>query len=515
MKDDALAAEMMVGQAPRLPLRGDKVNSFSARSFSCVLCLSAAISFLAPLAINAADVEGLPKVGEPRRAQISKAQEKSLANGLRVIVVERPGLPLVSAQLLVNRGAETDPPRFAGLAQFTAKLLKRGTATRSAQKIAEEAEALGAKIETEGGWDATTVKLTVLSSNTEPALAIVADLVRHPAFAKEEIDRQRREVLDELLLNLEQPGHVARYAASRATLGASPYAHPVSGTPASVTRLTHKEIAALHERAYRPGNSCLILAGNIGAPEAFALAEKIFGDWNAPSEDFTSPPFSAPVAGRAILIDMPTAGQAAVYLAAPGIVREAPDWFAGKVANALLGGGYSSRLNQEVRVKRGLSYGASSSLTTLRRDGLFVAGAQTKNESAAEVVQVIQAEIQRLGQEPAPADYLKTRQAVLTGAFGRDLETNEGYVKRVGELALYGLPLDALGTYVERVEQVAPADLQAFAAKHLATTALTVVVAGQAKVVEKPLRAIFPKLEVVPLSKLDLDTPALRATGKK
>ena len=135
------------------------------------------------------EVEGLPKAGEPHRAQISKAQEKTLANGLRVIVIERPGLPMLSAELLIKSGAEADPPRFAGLAHFTANLLKRGTATRSAQKIAEDIEALGAKIETEGGWDATTVKLTVLSSNAEPALAIVADLVRHPAFAKEEIER--------------------------------------------------------------------------------------------------------------------------------------------------------------------------------------------------------------------------------------------------------------------------------------------------------------------------------------
>ncbi len=279
---------------------------------------------LAPLLTRAAEVEGLPKAGEPHAAQISKAQEKTLANGLRVIVIERPGLPLVSAEVLINRGAESDPPHFAGLAHFTADLLKRGTTTRSAQKIAEETESLGAKIETEGTWDATTVKVTTLSSNTEPALAIVADLVRHPAFAKAEIERQRRETLDELLMALEQPGTVAKYAASRTALGGSLYAHPEAGTPASIARLTPKEIAALHARAYRPGNACLILAGNITAPEAFALAEKIFGDWTAPAEDFSIVNSATPTVGRAVLIDMPLAGQAAVYLAAPTIRRDAP-----------------------------------------------------------------------------------------------------------------------------------------------------------------------------------------------
>ena len=477
--------------------------------------LIAAVALVPLLTARAAEVEGLPKAGEPHPAQISKAQEKTLANGLRVIVIERPGLPLVSAEVLINRGAETDPPHFAGLARFTANLLKQGTTTRSAQKIAEETEALGAKIEMEATWDATSIKFTTLSSNTEPALGIVADLVLHPAFAKEEIERLRRETLDELLLNLEQPGNVAKYTASRATLGGSPYGHPEAGTPAAIAHLTRKDILALHAHAYRPGNSFLILAGNITAPEAFAMAGKTFGGWKAPSEDFPTTKFPAPTLGRAILIDMPTAGQAAVYLSTPGILRDAPDWFPGKVANALLGGGYSSRLNQEVRVKRGLSYGAASSLSTWRTGGLFMAGAQTKNESAAEVVKVIQAEIQRLSTETAPVDYLQTRQAVLTGAFDRDLETNAGYVKRIGDLALYGLSLEKIESYVSDVEHTTPADLQTFAGKHLPADTLNVIVAGQAKIVEKPLRALFPKLEVIPLSKLDLDTPALHTTRKK
>jgi len=482
------------------------------RLFAATLLL---LTFAAPHATLAVEVQGLPPAGEPHRAQIRKAQEKTLPNGLRVIVIERLGLPMLSAEVLIKSGAEADPAKAAGLAHFTADLLKRGTATRSAQKIAEDTEALGAKIEAETGWDGATVKLTTLSTNAGPALDIVADLVRHPAFAKEEIERQRRETLDDLVLALQQPGAVARYATSRSTLGTSAYAHPEIGTPATLARLTRKEIVAEHDRAWRPSNALLILAGNITAPDAFALAEKTFGDWNAPAapeEKIAAVP--AP-AGRAILIDMPNAGQAAVYVAAPGIERGAGDWFAGKVTNALLGGGYSSRLNQEVRVKRGLSYGAGSSLTTWRANGLFIAGAQTKNESAAEVVKVIETEIQRLISETAPADYLKTRQAVLTGAFDRDLQTNEGYVKRVGELALYGLPLDSLESYVDRVDQITPADLQTFAEKHLAAANLTVVVAGQAKVCENPLRALLPKLEVIPLTRLDLDTPALRAAGKR
>ena len=478
------------------------------RIFAALLFFSAAGSF-------GASIEGLPAPGAPRRPVLAEPRETTLPNGLRVIVVERPALPLLSAQLILRSGAETDPPRLAGLAHFTAGLLKRGAGNRSATQLAQDIEALGANIETEAGWDATHVKLSTLAENAEAALRIVAELVQKPAFAPAEIERQRREQLDERRLALEEPGTVALLAASRAALGASPYAHPAEGTPASLARLTRKDLAAHHGRVFRPDNAVLVFAGAITSAGAFALAEKIFGEWAAASarEDLplASPPAPAP---RVVLIDMPSTGQAAVFLAAPGIPRAAEDWFAGKVANTLLGGGYTSRLNQEIRLKRGLSYGARSTLGTRRTGGLFVASAQTKHESVVEVAGLIAAEIQRVAEEPAPVDFLQSRQLVLSGELARALETNAGWAQRLGELALYDLPLARLGSFFADVERVTPADLQAFARGHFAPTAFTIVVAGQAKLVEKNLRASFPRLEVIPLSKLDLDSPALRASSR-
>jgi zinc protease len=487
----------------------------NARFFFAALLVAGALA-ISHGSAPAADLAGLPPAGEPHRPVLARPQEKTLTNGLRVIVVERPGLPLLRAEVLIKSGAEADPPPLSGLAHFTAELLRRGTTTRNATQLALEIESLGAKIESEARWDSTAIKLDALSANAAPALAILADLVRHPAFAPAEIERARREALDDLRLALEEPGTIARFTAARAALGRSVYGHPKEGTPASLSRVGGKDILKLHERAYRPANTLLVLVGNVTAPEAFALAEKTFGDWTAPASTDTPAPTPAPFpAPRILLIDMPNAGQAGVYLAAPGIARDAADYFAGKVASALLGGGYSSRLNQEIRLKRGLSYGAQSALETWRSSGVFAAWAQTKNESAAEVVQLIQTEIQRLATEPVPADYLLTRQAVLSGSFARDLETNEGCAKRIGELALYDLPLDTLGQYLDQVDEVRPADLQTFAEKHFASAAFTIVVAGQAKKVADPLRAIFPKLEVIPLAALDLESPELRKPARR
>ena len=473
---------------------------------------SLALLFLSLTAAAAVEIDGLPKPAAPREAKFIVPQEKTLANGLRVIVVERPGVPLLSAAFVVRSGSEVDPAKLAGLAKFTGDLLTQGTTTRTAPQIASEMESLGASLGTDAGWDLIQVSLKTLSANAGAAFAILADVVRNPKFASEEIERLRRQALDDLRLEMEKPGTVARVVASRALLGASPYAHPPAGTLASLPRIARADITTLHGTAFVPANAVLVMGGNVTAAEGFALAEKAFGDWAAGKAPAPSVADSASEKPRAILVDLPYAGQAAVYVGAPGLARKDDAFTIAEVTNAVLGTGYSSRLNQEIRLKRGLSYGARSVLSPSRGFGVFAASCQTKNESAAEVIRVMQTELKRLATEPVPADYLASRKAVLIGNFSRELETNDGYVSRIAELALHGLPLDLLAHRMERIESVSADEVRAFAEKHFALDGMTVVVAGRAKDVEKPMRELFPKLEVIPQSKLDLDAPP---AGKK
>ena len=453
----------------------------------------------------AVEIDGLPKPAEPRPAKLIAPQEKTLANGLRVIVLERSGVPLLSAAFIVRSGSETDPAKLAGLAKFTGDLLTQGTTTRTAPQIASEIESLGASLAADAGWDDIEVNLKTLSANAGAAFDILADVVRNPKFAPEEIERHRRQALDDLRLEMEKPGSVARAVATRALLGAAPYAHPPAGTLASLPRIQRADISALHARAFVPANAVLIVAGNVSAAEGFALAEKAFGEWAEGKPPVQLPTDSAREKPRAILVDLPNAGQAAVYVGGPSLGRKDDAYTVAEVTNAVLGTGYSSRLNQEIRVKRGLSYGARSMLTASRGFGVFAASCQTKNESAAEVIRVMQAELKRLASEPVPADYLASRKAVLTGDFSRELETNDGYVSHVADLVLHDLPLDLLARRIGRIEGVSSDEIRAFAEKHFALEAMTVVVVGRGKDVEKPLREIFPKLEVIPQSKLDLD----------
>ena len=454
-----------------------------------------------------------PPPAAPRSVSVPKPVERTLGNGLRVIVVENHSTPLVGAQLLVRNGGEVDPANMSGLADMTASLLTKGTKTRTAPQIAQEIEALGGVLNSFAGWDASRASVNVISSKTEPALAILADVVRNPVFQDEEIERLRQQYLDNLSVGMNSPGQLASWVASRVVFGDSPYGHPVSGTPASIQRIQRKDVAMLHSMRYQPNNAVLVIGGDIKADDAFRLAEKSFGDWRSLSSGIGAgaPKAAESAKRRVVVVDMPGAGQAAVVFARRGIARTDPEFYTGLVANSVLSG-YSGRLNQEIRIKRGLSYGARSSLDARRDVGPFVASAQTKNTSGAEVASLLVGELTRLSSEAVSEAELMPRKAVVIGNFGRSLETTEGLVAQIASLALYGLSLDEINRYIASVQAVTPAQIQKFAGSRLGAADANIIIVGDAKDFIEPLRKQFPEVEVIKKDELDLDTGKLRKT---
>lgn len=456
-----------------------------------------------------------PPPAPPRSVQFPKPVEKTLANGLRVIVIQRSQMPLISAQLLIKSGGEVDPPNLSGVADMTGALLSRGTKTRSATQIAEAIEALGGSINSGAGWDSSSISTSVMSARLGQAMEILADVARNPAFAQEEIDRLRRQYLNSLRVAMGQPGSIARFVAARVIYGDAPYGHPVSGTAESLAAIKREDIVRVHETYYRPDNSILLLGGDISPTEGFAIAEKYFGNWAKPA---TALPAIAAVSSeasrggrRVLVIDMPAAGQAAVLAARSGIKRSDSEYYRGIVSNAVLTG-YSGRLNSEIRIKRGLSYGAGSALETRRLGGAFTASAQTKNETGAEVAGLTLAEIARLGSEDVSPTELAPRKASLVGGFARSMETTAGLVSQVGALALYGLPLDELNRFVGNVDAIKAEDIRRFASTHLSSDNTSIIVVGDAKQFLPALQKQFQKVEVIPVAELDLNTATLRKT---
>jgi zinc protease len=453
-----------------------------------------------------------PPPAAPRPVQIPKPVEKTLANGLRVIVIEKKGVPLVAARLLIRNGGEADPANLPGLADTTASLLSKGTTTRNAEEIARGVEALGATMDTGAGWDDSYGDLDVMSSKLPEAMAFLADVVRHPTFKQEEIDRLRKQNIDALSVAMRQPGRLASFVITHVIFGAGPYGHNLGGTPESLARIKRDDIVAFHRDYYRPDNAILVIGGDIAPAKAFAAAQELFGGWKPVSGSKLAPMASSKgwPEPQVVVVDMPAAGQAAVVVGRPGLARNDSAYHLSLVANSVLGGGYSSRLNEEIRVKRGLSYGANSSFDLRREPGPFTASAQTKNESAGEVAGLIVDEMNKLGTTAVADDELGPRKAVLIGGFGRQLETNSGVVGRIGTLALYGLSLDEINRYVSGVQRVGSDDVQKFAAAHLSGTSASVVIVGDAKKFLPALQQRFKNVEVIPIDALDVNSATLR-----
>ena len=456
-----------------------------------------------------------PPVGTPVTPVLPRPTEKTLANGLKVIVAKSSDLPLVSAELTVRTGAAADPQGLAGAVGMTAGMLTEGTKTRSAQQIASQSEALGATLSSGGGQDSSSVSLNVMPDKLPAAMAIMADVARNPAFAQEELDRQRAQALDGLSVAFQSPGQLAGFAASPVIFSGTPFGHVATGTQTSLPKISTGDLAALHATYFRPDNAILVLTGDITPEQGLALAEQAFGDWKAPAGPAPARVAVTPQGKpRAVAIDLPGTGQAAVTVVKAAIPRGDPAYYPGIVTNSVLGGGYSARLNQEIRIKRGLSYGANSRLSAMRTTGLFRAAAQTKNESAPQVLDLIVAELSRLAQTPASAEELKARKSVLIGSFGRELATTDGLAGILGSLALYDLPLTEVGAYTGKVEAVTAGQVQAFAKQNLDPAKASVIVAGDAKAFQAELKTRRPDLEVVPVSELDLDSVTLKKAVK-
>ncbi len=481
-------------------------SSFDPWNLGVRLTLAASFA-LASVGAGAQPYLAPPPPAPPRPLAIAAPIEAKLANGLRVIVARREGIPLVSAELVALSGAEVDPPRLAGLASLSAALMTQGTKRHNAPELAAAAEALGGSLDSGAGWNQASVSITVTSPKLDAALGLVAEVAREPVFASDEIERMRSQTLDQLKVAYASPGTLASLVAQRLAYGAGAYGHPASGTPASLPRIQRSDLVAMHRQTFQPDNAVLILAGDITPEDGLAAARRHFGGW-------ASPPGPKPVPAKAeavpsgpasAIVDMAQSGQAAVVLALALPERSGSERDIGAVLNSVLGSGYSSRLNQEIRIKRGLSYGASSALEPRRESAFLRVAVQTKNESAAEVVGLVQEEVDRLAARPVGTDELAARKTTLIGNFSRSVETTAGLASSIRSLVVANRPTAELKTRIESLQAVSGEDIQRYAAAHFGAANRRLAVAGEARAFAPALQAKLPGVVTVVQDVLDLE----------
>ncbi len=459
-----------------------------------------------------------PPPATPRLVAVPTPGDTKLPNGLRMITVPRPGSGLVTVQLLIRSGAAGDPLGKNGRAQMVAELLTKGTKSRNATRIADGIEQLGASLDAGVSYDSSSVTLSVLKTRVGDAMPILADVVQNPTFPADELNRLRAQTLDELSVAYRSPGTLARLVSSRVLFGDAPYGNAVVGTPETLGKISREDLSAWHRREFQPSNAVVIVTGDVTAQEASALVTKHFGAWKNPAAKsvgtIITPRGDMP--RRIVVVDRPDAGQAAVYINRLGIKQGEPDIVVAELTNDILGGGYSARLNREVRVKRGLSYGANSGLTPRLSVGPMVLATQTKNETAGEAARVLVDELARLGTDAPTDEEFAARKSALSGDFARSLETGSGLAGLVGELALYDRPLSELQTYLSQIQAVTATQVQDFAKARFGAANANVIIVGNAAKFLPDLKTRFPgeTVTVIPFAELDLNAASLRKGGK-
>jgi zinc protease len=405
---------------------------------------------------------------------------QQLPNDLVWLFSPQSELPLVTLQLLIKAGSLVDPPGKAGLANLTASLLQSGTKSRSATQIAQEVDFMGAKLRAEGGEDFALLDLTVLKKDLGRALDLFKDVLQNPAFAPAEIKRKVSQIKAALESEQDEPMVVAARTFARKLYGPFPYGHPVRGTPEGLSAITRQDLSEFHRRYYRPNNAVLAVVGDLTPEEARQWVTKIFGPWAAAPIPPPKLPPIPPLDQRQVVVLNKDISQANIILGNLGITRSNPDFYAFQVMNYILGGGgFASRLLDDIRVNRGLAYSVSSSFSPGLEPGPFIVSLETKNASAGEAINQVVEQLRLIMSKPVTEQELNNAKSYLIGSFPRKMDSLSKRAGLLGYVEVYGLGLDYPWRYPDLIQHLTPADIQKVAEKYLRPENYLLVVVGK------------------------------------
>jgi zinc protease len=455
--------------------------------------------------------ENPPRPLASRPVSFPPYELRALPNGMQVIVVMHHEQPEVTMRILVRAGAAYDPPGKSGTAGLTASLLNQGTNTRSAREIADAIDFIGGALDTGAGSDVTSATVLVMKDSFDVGMDLLADVVRRPAFAPEEIERQRKQAIQNLGVSLQDPGFIAGAVLNRLIYGFHPYGFPDSGMPDTLMKITRDDLREFHRRYFAPNNSILAIVGDVTADEAMAAATRVFGDWARVAVTPPTLPEPPKPTRRVVIVDKPDSVQTAVRVGQLGAPRKTPDYMSLDQAIRILGGEGSNRLFRVLRSERSLTYSASADLNPMLLAGDITAETDTRSEATAEAVRVIVDEFTRLQRERVGDAELAGAQAYMTGSFPLTIETPGAIARQVVNAVFYDLSLDELRTYRQRANAVTPDDVARVARGYLQPDRLSIVLVGNAAAFKDQLtRAGFGKYELIALGDLDLTAADLK-----
>src|SRR5438477_12187077 len=454
-----------------------------------------------PLRSQVIDRTKPPELGPPPRVSLPPIVTRQLANGLKLMIVEQHELPLADFVLLVGSGGTADPGGKTGAANLTAQMLREGTTTRKSLDIADQTSFLGISLFPQASWESVTLSLHTPTAQLDSALALFADLALHPSFPANEFERIRKNRLTELLQLRDQGPAIANLAFPAIIYGkAHPYGAPLIGTEASVTGLTTADLQAYYQANFKPNNATLIVVGDVNPAQIEQRINSLFESWQRGDVlqlTYSEPPKSSTT--TIYLIDKPGVAQSSFRIGAVSVPRSTKDYFALTVMNTILGGSFSSRLNQNLREARGFTYGAGSRFDMRRAAGPFTATAEIVSAKSDSALLQFMKELNNIRQT-VPVEELSRAKRYLQLQLPGNFETTQQIAAALVPVALYGLPLDYYNNYVQSVEAVTQTDVSRVAQQYINPSSLAIVIVGDRKTIEQGLKST----NIGPISVRDL-----------
>jgi predicted Zn-dependent peptidase len=472
--------------------------------------LSAASTVTTAAAQSPSAFTAPPKLAAPRPLTLPTMVQRTLANGLKLIIVEQHEIPVLDMTLVVRTGAEADPNGKSGLASLTASLLTEGAGSYDASSLAEQIAYLAIQVNAAASFDQTAVNLHTTRATLDSALALMADVTLRPAFAEKEFTRVKNSRLTSLLQEQDRGPAMADRAFAAIVFGdAHPYGNSVAGNREAVETFTRNDVVGFWQSAYRPDNATLIIVGDISVAEAEAKARAAFGAWPRGTAPAPLAASRAPAnAATAIyIVDKPKAAQSSFRIGSVGVARNTADYYPLLVMNTALGGSFTSRLNQNLRETKAYTYGANSGFAMRRQAGPFVARAEVVAAKTDSALIEFMKEIDAI-RTPMPAAELGKTKRYLQLGYAEGFESTRDIAMQIAALVPYELPLTTLSRYNVGVGGVTKADVQRVAKRYLDPSRLTIVIAGDRATIEAGLKATkIAPVEIRDLRGRRLPTP--------
>jgi zinc protease len=455
------------------------------------LAFAPAASFAANPAADApaAKAGAMPAYGKDKPIPTPKIVKKTLANGMTVWVVPRQGLPRVDYVLAVRgAGYAADDSAHPGFASLLAGMINEGSAKRDSRAIAEAAQGMGGSVAAGSSSDGISVQANAVASQAGAMMSLLAEVARTPSFPAKEVELAKANALQALRAAEATPRFRAERAINAAVYGEHPYGH-TQPTESAINSVTQELLRTEHARRFRPDRALLVITGRIGEAEAMKLAQAAFGDWKAegPALAETAPAPRAAQPAR-ILLQRANSVQSTIRVGGPGIQASADEQVPLRLASTILGGGFSSRVNINLREQKGYTYGASAGARMNRVGGAIVGGADVRNEVTGAALTEYFNEYKRIGGELVPADEMTMNKRYVAGGYLISNQLQGAVANTLAQNWLIGLPPEFLGQYVPLIQKVTPQQVREVSKKYFAPEAQSIVVVGDPAAVSEQLK---------------------------